>query len=600
MFSDGTTHSQDTEAPRSLFYWPPFWFFVLLVLAVSGIGYATFQQYKADTRQKEMALLATLADLKVKEITKWIEERKGDAEALTQGSFFSREVEKWLQRGMPSGEIRSMILARMESVRHAYGYRELLLLDARGKLVLSTSPDVHPPDSDSVAQIKEAIRTRSIIFLNIGSRGEFGDMGAAAALLAIHDGKPEAVGAIYLRIEPYGSLFPLMKASPLDHKSLELVLARREGDDVLLLNVPAANEGAGLMRQPLSQPKLPAAMAILGSQALADGVDYRGVPVFAAMRKIPDSNWFFVVKVEQEEIYAPLRRQAWLMAGAIAVLVTLTGMAVGLWWRNQRARILIAEQQQTEAAVRQLNTELEQRVAQRTAQLEAANKELEEFSYSMSHDMRTPLRALDGFSKLLLEEHSANLDDEGKRLLKILRDNAQRMGRLVDDILHFLSMGRRKMEYSSVDIAKLASEIFTALQAAVPARRLRLIIGALPPVWGDRDMIREALHKLLSNAIKFSPADGEALIEIGGAADEEENVYSVTDHGIGFDMRYANKLFRVFERVHPTGQYEGSGIGLALVKRIVTRHGGRVWAEGKPDEGATIYFALPTKEEKHG
>lgn len=259
-----------------------------------------------------------------------------------------------------------------------------------------------------------------------------------------------------------------------------------------------------------------------------------------------------------------------------------------------------SERREAEAAARHLNAELEQRVAQRTAQLEAANKELEEFSYSMSHDLRTPLRALDGFSQILLEEHGRGLDDEGKRLLQVLRSSAQRMGRMVDGILRYLSMGRRSMEPGPVDIGRLASEVFAELQAAFPGRRLRLGIDTLPPAWGDRDMLREVLQNLLSNAVKFSPVDEEALIEVGGASGDGENSYYVRDHGAGFDMRYTDKLFRVFERVHQTGEYEGAGIGLAIVKRIITRHGGRVWAEGKVNEGATINFVLPAKEAAHG
>jgi two-component system NtrC family sensor kinase len=234
-------------------------------------------------------------------------------------------------------------------------------------------------------------------------------------------------------------------------------------------------------------------------------------------------------------------------------------------------------------------------LVQRSAELEAANKELDDFSYSMSHDMRTPLRALDGFSKILLEEHSARLDAEGERLLKVLRSSAQRMGRQIDDILRYLELGKREMGYTSVDIARLASEIVAELQAAAPSRRMHLKIDDIPGAWCDRNMIRQALLELLSNAVKFSAAEGNVEIDIGGKTGEEQNSYYVKNRVVGFDMRYAHKLFRVFERVHPTGQYEGSGIGLAIVKRIVERHGGNVRAEGKEGEGATFYFTLPCR-----
>jgi light-regulated signal transduction histidine kinase (bacteriophytochrome) len=259
----------------------------------------------------------------------------------------------------------------------------------------------------------------------------------------------------------------------------------------------------------------------------------------------------------------------------------------------------ITERQQVEAKIHQLNEELEQRVAQRTALLESANREIEEVSYSVSHDMLIPLRAINGFSQILLEEQSARLDGEGKRMLTVVRDNARHIGGQIEGILSFLRMGKREMIFTTVDIARLAQEVFAELRLASPARSMRFVIGQLPMATGDREMLREVLKNLLSNAIKFSPAVAETVIELSGTATETENTYKVKDFGIGFDMQYVDKLFKVFERVHPTGQYEGSGIGLAIVKRIVTRHGGRVWAEGRINEGAAFYFVLPTGDDHH-
>jgi signal transduction histidine kinase len=246
-------------------------------------------------------------------------------------------------------------------------------------------------------------------------------------------------------------------------------------------------------------------------------------------------------------------------------------------------------------AVEQFKKDRKQ-LAQRTTQLEAANKELDEFSYSMSHDMRTPLRALDGFSKILLDEYGGKLDDDGKRLLNVVRDNAKHMGRQMDDILRFLYLGRQKIEYVAVDVAELATKIFAELQFDAPARRMHLNVGTLPMAWGDRSMIRQILRELFLNACKFSFPDSAVDVEVGGSSDANGTHYYVKNLGVGFDMRYVDKLFRVFERVHTTGQYEGTGIGLAVVKRIVERHGGKVWAEGQVGEGATFHFSLPHRQ----
>jgi signal transduction histidine kinase len=240
-----------------------------------------------------------------------------------------------------------------------------------------------------------------------------------------------------------------------------------------------------------------------------------------------------------------------------------------------------------------LNAELEERVEARTAQLEAANKDLEGFSYSVSHDLRAPIRAINGFCTLLAEDHRAQLDDEARRKLAIISAESDRMGQLIDDLLAFSRLGRKSLEPTELDMTNLARRAFERLEQVGHDKKVEFRLGSMPKAEGDRSLFEQVWMNLLSNALKFSSKKESPIIEAGGLSADQEYVYFVRDNGAGFDPRYQAKLFGVFQRLHHDHEFPGTGVGLALVHKIVTRHGGRVWADGKPDEGATFHFTLP-------
>ena len=283
----------------------------------------------------------------------------------------------------------------------------------------------------------------------------------------------------------------------------------------------------------------------------------------------------------------------WL--GMAVFFITCT-MISGVAETMHRARTRAAQvKEQFEAANKELesaNKELETT----NKELEAANKELEAFSYSVSHDLRAPLRAIDGFSRILTEEYAPQLAPEALRYLQLVRDNTRQMGNLVDDLLAFSRLGRQELRKQSVKTAELIRRALDELRAETNGRQVEFIIGDMPECQADPNLLKQVWINLLANAIKYTSKCEAARIEIGWKKENGEQVFFVKDNGVGFDMKYVHKLFGIFQRLHRFEDYEGTGVGLAIIQRIVHRHSGRVWAEGQVDDGATFYFSLPFVE----
>ena len=713
---------------------------LLSLTAVIGTGGLLYlRQTLRDGREKAQNELLAVADLKVRQIVHWREERLKDANFFARAPFVARDVEA-LAKESPSRGAGDEVLRWMALLKGGKRYSRVTLWDSGGALRLSV------PDDEGTTP---RLRARTALTLQSGTvslsdleEGETpGDTRMYVAVPIFGESDPArrqglprpASGAIILELDPHEFLFPLVQSWPIPSRTAESMLVRREGSGTVVLNElrhPPAS-GPGPRRLPTG-PGQEITVDVPGKAVVREGLDYRGVPVLAAGLAVPGTSWTLVSKMDQVEIYAPIRQRVQSIIVLLPLVSLLVIMGLGWLWRERHEELLeqqlVAERERTalaervahlmkcandailmtddawrivdandravesygwpmpellargmsdlrapearesfgrvaetiraqnsalfetvhqrsdgstfpvevsvslveiggvhyklalirdtterkrsetslrqalleaadsRAALLELNTELEKRVAERTTQLEAINRELEAFTYSVSHDLRAPLRAVNGYARILLEDHAGKLDAEAQRVLGVVCDEATRMGRVIDDLLRFSRLGRQALRVAPTDMTALVGEVFHKLRQLTSERDVDFRLTPLPSVPADHALMREVWLNLLDNALKYTRPRERAVIEVDGTVEGGSVVYRVRDNGVGFDMKYAGKLFGAFQRLHKAEEFEGTGVGLALVQRLVSRHGGRVWAEATTGRGATFHFSLPTRE----
>jgi len=821
--------------------------FLLLMMAVLIAGYTSYEYQKKSLEEANQDRLSAIADLKAQQVQGWLEERWGNIALIQENPLVASKVDQFILNPQ-STEIHDDLLSYLRSLQFNYDYHLVLLMDGQAQPLLSAPEQSLETSDQTRALALEALASGETVFSDLYRERLSGKvfLDFLAPIRISDQGTARAVGVILLRINPQQSLFPLINLWPTNSPTGEAVLVRREDKQVVFLSeLRMANRPAFDLSLPLDTRQLVEGNALLINQEkVSQGVDYRGIQVFAAVRQVPGTPWRLVVKVDQEEIYASLRERQFLVLVLTAALIIAAGTMAGMLWRLAEARLYkqlylaevrrqalseqlsylsryandmillvdqtwtileandraqeamqysishlrdhclpdycplehragffqqvstldtrdgllfemvlvrndgisfpvecsartididdkkyyqliirdisdrrqaenrlresekrfrlfyeqapvgyqsldaegclvdvndywleafgyqrkdvldkpladfftppsrerflkglpewkacgevrgqefeficgdqsilfvsltgkvsyeerghfkqlhcilydVTERRRAEEQTRRMNAELERRVLERTSQLEDANKELEAFSYSVSHDLRAPLRAINGFSRILSEDFGAGLPAEAQRYLNLVRENTQTMSCLIDNLLAFSRLSRQPLKKQRIDPNELVQQCLDSLSAERDGRKIDFQLHPLPRCQADPALLKQVFVNLLSNAVKFTSKKDEAVIEVGCLQENHETIFFIKDNGVGFDMQYAPKLFGVFQRLHRVEDYDGTGVGLAIVQRIIHRHGGRVWAEGEVDDGATFCFTL---EENH-
>jgi signal transduction histidine kinase len=595
--------------------------FLFLTVGIGAAGYSYLNVQQAHALREKHHDLAAIATLKTRQIADWRAERLAEAQSILTTSFIVSHAQHYLASGGRGEAEKQALLAWMSAPRHARHYRCVFLFDPAGEVRLTSCNGKLSPCKLTRPAVLDAMHTREVKFLDfhVVASAEKTHLSLFVPLLEETHGEKRVIGALAFEIDPAHFFYPLIQSRLTPSATAETLLVKREGDSVLYLNSLRHSQAAPLtLRHPLSDTAQPAVKAVLGTEGEFTGTDYRRVEVLAALRKVPGSPWFLVTKVDRAEVEAPLRDRLLLVAAICLLLIALTAFAVILLWRQQQMRFDLARHQFEEDLLHQANLELEKRVAERTLalrqeiaghrqtekalnesleELSRSNADLEQFAYVASHDLQEPLRMVASFVQLLARRYRSQLDQDAREFIDYAVEGVMRMQRLINDQLSYALVGIDTRPLEMTDANAVLAEVLANLKPLIEENHAEISQDVLPMVPAIHSQFGQLLQNLVGNAIKFHGAE-TPRIHVSARREGDVWRFSVRDNGIGIERAYFEQIFLLFKRLHSREKYPGTGIGLAICKRIVERHHGRIWVESAPGKGATFYFTLPATLEE--
>lgn len=613
-------------------------FLAIALIPIAFVSLLTFHNYVNSIESAKYLDMRRLAEFKVERIETYFNGLKKYME-ITENLYNIKKNLPVIIRTAGKRDKKEFIEAKnvldsqLKNMEKTLVLNDIMMADSKGRIVYSSNQEHFSKEYlGTMAEIQQKAfeeGRKGIYFSDIYRDKRYNNRLSMLVTAPAFDLNHVFTGVIAYDVDMSPVYKLIQDVSELGNTG-EVLIGKKMGGRIVYLNPLRHDPDSALKRHILigENSGLPIQEAALGRKGFGISVDYRGKKVIASWQYIPSLEWGLVAKIDEEEAFADIRNLRnlvfliffiVLIVSCIMALSFAQSLSVPIMRLAKGAEIIgtgnlefrVGTNQKDEIgqlsrAFDKMTGDLKKITASRDAldaeilergkveaELRALNRELEAFTYSVSHDLRSPLRAIDGFARILTEEYKDKFDDEGKRQFKIISDNIKRMGELIDDLLELSRLGRKEITCSSINLKEILDSVINDIKPREEERKVDFFIKDIPEAAADRVLIKQVFINLLSNALKFTSTKKNAIIEIGGTEEQHRNVYYVRDNGVGFDMQYANKLFGIFQRLHGQEEFEGTGIGLAIVKRIISKHGGEVWAEGKVNDGAAFYFSLP-------